>query len=209
MSITVFVEGGGQSKDLRTRCREGFHNFLSSAVAPGRSPKIVACGSRYDAFDRFKTAMSQASSGECLLLVDSEDVVRSQEVWEHVRCRPGDNWVRPDGARAEDLHFMAVCMESWLVADTESLSVFYRDHFHASRLPQTDNLETVDKATVLQALRSATRETTKGEYAKGKVSFAALGALDIDTVRKRMSYCERFAARLTSDQPERPANAPA
>lgn len=208
MSITVFVEGGGQSKDLRTRCREGFHNFLSNAVAPGRSPKIVACGSRSDAFDRFKTAMSEGSSGEFVLLVDSEDVVRSPEVWEHVRLRSGDNWERPDGAREVDLHFMAVCMESWLVADAESLSDFYSDRFHASRLPQADNLEIVDRVTVLQALRSATRDTTKGEYAKGKMSFAALGALDINIVRKRMSYCERFAARLTSAEPEKPVNAP-
>lgn len=208
MRVTVFVEGGGQSKDLRTRCREGFHNFLSKAVAHGRSPKIVACGSRYEAYDRFKTAMSQRSSGEYLLLVDSEDVVSVAEVWEHVRQRSGDNWERPDGAREEHLHFMAVCMESWLVADGESLSEFYSDQFHASRLPQTDNLETVDKATVLQALRFATRDTKKGEYAKGKVSFAALGALDISTVRKRMPYCERFVASLSSAEPEKPVDAP-
>lgn len=208
MRVTVFVEGGGQSKDLRTRCREGFHNFLSKAVAHGRSPKIVACGSRSDAFDRFKTAVSQGSSGEYLLLVDSEDVVSAATVWQHVGHRPDDNWECPDGAREEDLHFMAVCMESWLVADAESLSGFYSDHFHAARLPPTDNLETVDKATILQTLRSATRDTTKGEYAKGKVSFAALGALDINTVRKRMPYCERFAARLISDQPENPVDAP-
>lgn len=75
MSITVYVEGGGTSKDLRTRCREAFHNFLASAGLRGRFPRIVACGSRSDAFDRFRTAVSHNASESCLLLVDSEEPI--------------------------------------------------------------------------------------------------------------------------------------
>ncbi|MCG3125674.1 MAG: hypothetical protein CHACPFDD_00499 [Phycisphaerae bacterium] len=195
----MYVEGGGQSKDLRTRCREGFHQFLK-LVATSRQPKIVACGSRRDAFDRFRMALSINPSGACLLLVDSEEAVtHGVDPWQHVAQREGDRWTRPERAADEHLHFMAVCMESWLVADPESLARFFGQDSQASAIPNNADLESLDRVTVFNALRAATRDTTKGEFTKGKLSFAALGAISVQAVRKRMSYCERFVSRLTSE----------
>lgn len=192
----MFVEGGGRSKDLRTRCREGFHHFLARLNLADRRPKIVACGTRRDAFDRFCIAMSQRPAGNHLLLVDAEETVESGVPWVHVHRRPGDQWDRPPGATDDHLQFMAVCMESWLVSDRDALSRFYGQGFKAQRLPVTTNLETVDKKTLLAALETATRETTKGRYAKGKVSFATLGAIDIHVVRESMTFCQRFVTQL-------------
>ena len=45
----IYVEGGGDAKDLRTRCREGFHKLLENAGFTGRVPRIVASGSRNEA----------------------------------------------------------------------------------------------------------------------------------------------------------------
>ena len=197
MTWTVFVEGGGKSKDLRTRCRDGFAQFLGRLNLADRRPKIVACGTRADAFNRLRIALENQATGSYLLLVDSETVVSAGvSVWKHVREREGDNWQRPVNARDEHLHFMAVCMESWLVADVESLGKFYGKNFRSNRLPQTAALESVDKDTILSALRSATRDTAKGEYSKGKISFAALGAIDVSVVGQRMSFCKRFTQQL-------------
>ena len=197
MTWTVFVEGGGKSKDLRTRCREGFAQFLGRLNLEGGRPKIVACGTRADAFKRLCIALDGDATESYLLLVDSEAVVSAGvPVWKHVCEREGDNWPRPVNARDEHLHFMAVCMESWLVADVESLGKFYGKNFRSNPLPQTAALESVDKDTIMSALRSATRDTAKGEYSKGKISFAALGAIKASVVSKRMSFCGRFAKEL-------------
>ena len=199
MSTTVFVEGGGQSKDLRTRCRQGFHEFLDSAMPAGRMPRFVACGSRKDAFDRFCTAISHDPCGAYMLLVDSEDVCQPDVTrWQHVKQRSGDGWDVPSGATDDHLHFMAVCMESWLIADPSSLARFYAKGFEAGQLPETVDLETVEKATVFDSLQRATRATVKGEYSKGKVSFAALGSLDVTTVSSRMPHCRRFVDHLSA-----------
>jgi len=67
--VKIYVEGGGDSAALKTACREGFSKFLSKAGLAGRMARVVACGSRADAFDSFLTAVR---SGEvAILLVDS------------------------------------------------------------------------------------------------------------------------------------------
>ncbi len=199
MSITVFVEGGGRGKDLRTRCREGFSRFLEKLDLSGRQPKIVACGSRTDAFDRLCIAVRSDSGRSCVLLVDSEDVVPpGLSPWQHVGGRSEDKWQRPANATDHHLHFMAVCMEAWLVADVESLARFYGRKFKSDLFRKATDTESVDKATIMNMLRSATRDTTKGEYSKGKVSFAALGAIDVAIVQQRMSFCKRFVQQLLS-----------
>ena len=197
MSCTIFVEGGGKSKDLRPRCRDGFAQFLEPLSRAGRRPKIVACGTRADAFKRLRIALDSQSPGSYLLLVDSEAVVSAKgSVWTHVGEREGDNWQRPVMATEDQLHFMAVCMESWLLAAPESLANFYGQNFRKGSLPKATDLESIDKGTILRALRLATCGTSKGEYSKGKVSFAALAAVDVSVVRKRMSFCNRFANQL-------------
>jgi len=199
LTCTVFVEGGGMSKDLRSRCRDGFASFLKKLNLAGRSPKVIACGTRADTFKRLCIALRDDATGAYVLLVDSESVVSAgKSVWEHVREREGDNWQRPSNAQDGHLHFMAVCMESWLVADSESLGKFYGKNFAINALPKTADLEleSVDKETLVSALRSATRDTAKGAYSKGKISFAALGAIDASVVSQRMSFCKRFIQKL-------------
>ena len=51
MSIRLYVEGGDESKTLKTACRKGFRSFLENAGLTGRLPRIVAGGSRRNAID--------------------------------------------------------------------------------------------------------------------------------------------------------------
>ena len=69
---TIYLEGGGDDSLVRIRCREGFRKLLAKCGFAGRMPRLVACGGRGAAFDRFKTAHETA--GEYVaLLIDSED----------------------------------------------------------------------------------------------------------------------------------------
>jgi hypothetical protein len=51
----IYVEGGGESKEMHARCREGFRTLLENSGFKGRVPRIVACGGRDAAYDAFAT----------------------------------------------------------------------------------------------------------------------------------------------------------
>ncbi len=53
MSIKLYVEGGGDSKTLKTAYRKGFRIFIEKAGLEGRMPSIVACGRRESAYEDF------------------------------------------------------------------------------------------------------------------------------------------------------------
>jgi hypothetical protein len=108
---------------LRTRCREGFRGFLEKAGFEGNLPRIVACGGRRSAYDRFKTACDQGETG--LLLIDSEDTVSVNSPWEYLASRPDDGFSKPPNVSDDHCHLMVVCMESWFLADKEALSEFF------------------------------------------------------------------------------------
>ena len=46
MSTVIYLEGGGDSKELRVRCREGFRKLLEKTVQGAQMPRLVACGGR-------------------------------------------------------------------------------------------------------------------------------------------------------------------
>lgn len=71
MSIHIYVEGGGDQRETLAACRAGFSELFKK-VAPVRKPKIIACGGRRQAYDKFCTALGQSGGNVCILLVDSE-----------------------------------------------------------------------------------------------------------------------------------------
>lgn len=100
VGLKLYVEGGGDSKTLRTACRRGFAEFLRKAGFVGRMPRIVACGGRRHAYDDFCTAIRNGESA--MLLVDSETPVavnhnpdeegKGGQPWAHLEARQGDQW---------------------------------------------------------------------------------------------------------------------
>ena len=188
------MEGGGDSKTLKTACRKGFRSFLDKAGLTGRLPRIVAGGSRQNAYDSFKTAHDQGN-GTVLLLVDAEGPVAADGSWLHLQAR--DGWDRPDGATDEQCHLMVEVMESWLLADREALEAFYGQGYRSNALPQRQNVEEVPKDDVRDGLARATRNSTKGRYHKGTHSFKMLEKLDPAKVRDASPYADRFISTLS------------
>lgn len=194
VSIKIYVEGGGDRKDLKTRCRQGFSQFFEKAGFKGRMPAVVACGSRQKAYDNFCTAVKTADDNELpMLLVDSEDAV-SESPWLHLHSR--DGWLCPDGAQDKQAHLMVQVMESWFLVDRLTLGDHFGKGFREAALPNRTKIEEVAKQEVFDSLKSATRDCGKDkvydEKAKGKHSFDILGKLDPGKVRKASPHAERL-----------------
>ena len=194
MSIRLYVEGGGDSKTLKTACRKGFRSFLENSGLTGRMPRIVAGGSRRNAYESFKTAHDHGN-GTVLLLVDAEGPVTADGSWQHLQAR--DGWNRPDGATDEQCHLMVEIMESWFQADREALEAFYGQGYRSNALPPRQNVEEIPKGDVLDGLARATRNSTKGRYDKGAHSFKMLEKLDPAKVRDASPYADRFINTLS------------
>jgi hypothetical protein len=140
-------------------------------------PRLSACGGRNAAFDDFKTAFAGSKEGDYIaMLVDSEDPVADVDrTWEHLKTR--DNWDKPLGAVDEQVLFMTTCMESWIVADRETLKKHYGHKLQEAALPPTNNLEHRGRADVHDRLAHATRDCSNA-YKKGKRSFLVVGELN-------------------------------
>lgn len=204
--VKLYVEGGGDSHALKTECRKGFSSFLKKAGLDGTLPRIVAAGGRQNAFQLFCKAVENNKNGDhILLLVDSEDPVDpSCEKGEPAEWQPWmfldqkEQWQKPKQSTDSQCHLMAVCMETWLLADTEALKDFYGGDLIEKHLFEGRNdLETVPKSDIMDALNNATKNCKKkGAYSKGQHSFKLLEKIDVDRVMNRCAWAKRFVDAL-------------
>lgn len=199
VAIKVYVEGGGDSHMLRTACRKGFSTLFDKAGLSGRMPRVVASGSRSQAFSDFCTAMRGAAPGDFVcLLVDSEDPVDvNTPPWVFFGAREADRWQRPPGAEDDNAHLMVQCMEAWFLADSGALERFFGQGFHGNALPRRADVENIPKRDVLAALEAATRHCApKGQYRKGKHAFDLLAMLDPGIVEEASHFGRRLFQTL-------------
>ena len=183
MSARIFLEGGGESTQLKNRCREGFRNLLGKCGFSGRMPRLVASGARESAFEDFETAHADPNSSEFVaMLIDSEDPIADIErPWSHLRQR--DGWAKPASASHDQVLFMTTCMETWIAADREALTEAYaRRGINENALPPLDALENRSRQDVLNRLKNA----TNNQFDKGEESFKALGRLNPATIEPHL-----------------------
>ena len=200
MNIKVYVEGGGNGRELRSKCRKGFSSFFDKANLAGRMPRVIACGGRHTTYNKFADALRSASDQVfVVLLVDSEGpVAESTGPWRHLQTR--DSWDRPDGATDDNAHLMVQCMEAWFLADKDRLAAFFGRGFNRSALPHNSDIEQVAKTDVLDGLKSATRQCRpKGEYGKGRHSCEILAEVDPAKVLATSKHARRLIETLISN----------
>lgn len=197
MSLKIYVEGGGDTNALRTKCRRGFSEFFRKAGLEGRMPRVVASGGRQEAFEDFCTSLGKARTGDFIaLLVDSEaPIPAGSNPWMHLKAR--DNWDRPATATDDNAHLMVQCMEAWFLADKDNLAAFFGNGFNRNALPSRADVENIAKTQALDGLRSATRLCDpEGEYGKGRHSFDILARLDPQKVVAASAYAKRLVDTL-------------
>lgn len=192
MTVAIYVEGGGDSRQLKADCREGFRKFFENAKLAGRMPRVYACGSRNSAFDKFctKLAESEAEKSSVLLLVDSEEAVQGQGPWSHLERR--DRWKRPTDAADDNVHLMVQCMESWFLADAENMAVFFGQGFRKTSLPKNPNIEEITTSEIASSLKKATQQCKSGPYSKGRHSFRVLAVICPERVAAASPYAKRL-----------------
>ena len=199
MNVTLYVEGGGDYKDLKSECRRGFRELLTNAGFEGRMPRIVACGPRNDAFDDFQIALTQGLTLP-ILLADSEVLVKeansvnnSSGAWNHLHER--DGWQRPKVVSDDQAQLMVTAMETWLVADPKAVSKHFPG-MNEKKLPATIELESRTKNDILTALEGATSGSNKGKYKKGRDSFELLANLNPGEMKNKLPHFRRFIQAL-------------
>ena len=199
LKVKVYVEGGGDGSQLKTECRRAFSTFFEKAGLKDVMPKVVACGSRSNAYDDFCTALRTASADELpLLLVDSEAPVTVADPWKHLKQREGDQWDKPDKASDRHAHLMAQCMESWFLADRDAMSRFFGSEFNSDKLPANPKIEDVPKQTVFESLKAAIKNTKSGSYSKGRHSFRLLAQISPELVGLASPWAKRLLDTLRS-----------
>ena len=164
-------------------------------------PRIVPSGGRSLAFNDFCTAIANGETA--MLLVDSEGPVAAHaqainpvafDPWLHLAHRVGDGWAKPVNAGNEHCHLMVQCMETWFIADRDTLSSFFGQGFNLNALPHSANpVEDVEKGDVYAALAAATKNCrTKDPYGKGEHSFKLLSLVDPLKVVAASPWAKRF-----------------
>ncbi len=197
MSTRIYIEGGGDSKQLKVQSRKGFRQLLERCGFSRRMPRLVACGGRSAAYGDFKTAHESNKAEYVAMLIDSEKPVSNpEETWDHLRnC---DRWERPDGADNEQVLFMTTCMETWIVADRDTLRQHYGSSLQESALPSLISLEQGNRQDIQEGLKRATRNCSNA-YQKGKRSFEILGKLEPETMESHLPAFQR-AKRILNEK---------
>jgi len=194
----IYMEGaatGPDSKYLKVKCQQAFHKLLDRMGFAGRKPRLVACGSRGDVYDRFVIEHSGAA-GYVAMWIDSEEpMLNTEATWAHLNVR--DHWDRPEGADDEQVLLMTTCMETWVVADHAALREHYGNELQESALPPLVNLENRGRQEVQDKLEHATRNCQNG-YGKGARSFEIFGRLTPEALEQHLPSFVRVRRILSA-----------
>ena len=198
-SVSIYMEGGGEGLGRRAMLRDGMDIFLGRLKAATLARlwrwNLVPCGSRGDAFKAFRRAVRGGKGGVIVLLVDSEDPVTAATFREHLEAR--DGWTI-DFAPDDSIHLMVQTMETWIVADRQTLADYFGEGFALDTLP-TRNLEAVSKDDIAAALGRAVRNTRGRTYRKLGDGSVLLQRMDPEIVQRHCCACRRLFETLAEE----------
>ena len=169
--------------------REGFSEFFKELGATlGRAPKFIA--GKADPCGVFLLALDAHPSALNILLIDSEGP-DDGKLFESF-CQPRGIDVRSRGR----VFWMVQCMEAWFLADAEALRQYYGKDFRENAVRLNPEVEEIPKKDVFEALRTATKDTSKGRYHKTKHAPFLLKLIDPALVKQASAHCRRMFDRV-------------
>jgi len=192
--------------------REGFRSFFKEVVNAAREQRIgikfiatestplkdfcIALREREDEQDIFLLMDSDVSLSEIEPLSENyEDIFRTLI---RRKITSGGFWqnnlstVIAEGDLQKRLGLMVPVMEAWIIADVDSLAEYYGRDFHRSAIPNTEDVESIQKQRVLDSLKRATRNTRKRGYHKTRHAPEILKIIKRDVVCAKSRGCKRF-----------------
>ena len=90
-------------------------------------------------------------------------------------------------------------MEAWFFADRNCLAQYFGQGFTPNALPAQQDVESIPKNDLMEGLQNASRHSeTKGEYRKGRDSFAILERIDPNLVRQASPFANQLILLLAS-----------
>lgn len=193
VTATLYIECGGERRELGARFREGWNEFFKSAGV-GNKTNIVRGGGRDQTLKKFAIAVKKERLGTVpLLLVDSEDRVESgHSVWQHLYTQ---GWHQPPHTDDDQAFLMVQIMETWFLADRVALQKYFGARFKQNVLKSWPDLEDVPKKTVDDVLKRATASCSK-RYSKGKISFELLAQINPALVENECPHAKALLDRL-------------
>jgi hypothetical protein len=192
--IRVYFEG-------KRHLREAFHEFFRELREIARQRKgafqCIAGGSRTETIKDFMLGLATHPNQHVVLLIDCEGPTESCSL-EAIRMQNSSIWKIPSGQTVGDgqVFRMIQTMESWFLADCETLNKYYGQTFVENALSRHARIEDTPKLDVLNGLKAATRQTTKGTYKKGSHDKDILRKLDPARVQAACPECNRMFAAL-------------
>ncbi len=190
----LFVEGGGDSESLHSECRKGFRIFLEKAGLKENMPRIVSCGGRRQAVDKFLHSINMGE--DAFLLIDSEGKVSEKLTSTKFLSQEFKEFERLQNL-SDKCHLMVECMEAWFLADTKALEKYFNPGFDQKKLPKHQSIESISKEILFKSLKESTKlAKTKGEYSKGQHSFKLLTLINPQLVFEASPWAKKFIDRL-------------
>jgi len=178
--LRIYFEGDA-------RLRPGFHNFLREIVEAARNKKcsldLIATGGT--PVQDFRDGLKTHKNAWNILLLDSDMAFNGSLV---DLCLSKSL----DPSYEASVFWMVQIMETWFLADIAALRAYYGNSLQEEDLKGNPIVENRPKKDVYYGLKSATKETKRGEYHKTKHAPALLAAIDVSLVRAAAPNCERM-----------------
>lgn len=192
-SVTVYIEGGGDSSDARAQLRAGFDALFrpqKERAAQNRvSLKFVCCGPRNEAHATFVNFRRRTPSDVAGLLVDSESPIDTQkDVTTHLAKRDGWSF---DDAQKLNVRLMVEAMEAWILADLNAV----QEWFKAEITLAAKKTDLIEKAKLVEHLDAAAGAADKAAKRPKKRRYGKL--TDAPALLKRLNP-ETVAAHSNS-----------
>ncbi|MGA2742276.1 MAG: DUF4276 family protein [Bryobacteraceae bacterium] len=179
--IRIYFEG---DKSLKAGFDAFFKEIGERARIAQHQIRIVATGGNPER--DFGIALRKHPAAWNILLRDSEGPHKagfSTQVCERM------GW---PASRADSIFWMVEMMESWFHADKDALEEYYEIGFRKAALSANPHVEEISKNDLIEGLKLATKDTTKGKYHKTKHAPALLQSIKPALVRKAAPNCERL-----------------
>ena len=190
--MVIYIEGGSRDEKVNANLRRAWGKFLSNAGI-NNLPKIKI--SKAQMIKKFTSNYENAD----IILLDSEVEVRSDKEDKKAaelkfikKIKTRRDWKEEQKIPNNRIHLMVACMESWLIADINTLKIFYGNGFNENAIGNINDVEIIPKNDILMKLKNASKNTKKGQYHKTH----HVSNLSAKVVCDKSYFCQRFLNHL-------------